>query len=297
MIVKSGKCPDLKNSRLSWGARGMLAYLLSKPQSWEPRNYDLFQQTDDSEYTNKKFLKELKEAGHLHREYVSDGRGGLKCNSTIYENPADNPHYVPKTILTLKEAPDTLVETSPSETAEQLPLIEQEVEVQADFTLVDLSPDDNPGDIVTTSTVSSKHTFTTENKKSAKAGSQANKRGRSKRPTTPEQMLAKEDALYQLFGYFFKRTNLRVPDVARTYGHWLVKVRSWLKAVDGDLSKAKRLIDEAVTWLNERGCIIGSPYSLDKTVNALVAKLDAMQGEVDDKLRAAYAMAQAQAGA
>ncbi|HEX3052228.1 MAG TPA: hypothetical protein VHP83_16330 [Aggregatilineaceae bacterium] len=95
-----GTRESAQNESLSWEARGVLAYLLSKPDDWEivPRN---LQQGcgRDKVYA---ILKELKDAGYLRREYVRSDEG--KFGGVVYRLYEDN---VAPSIAPLPENPDT----------------------------------------------------------------------------------------------------------------------------------------------------------------------------------------------
>lgn len=81
------------DKNLSWEARGVMGYLLSKPDGWQCRNYNLANQTAAGEYVISRILKELKEFGYLYRCRKSDGRGKIKWMTEIYEIPSANPHF------------------------------------------------------------------------------------------------------------------------------------------------------------------------------------------------------------
>ena len=83
----------LQDKSLSWEARGIMAYLLSKPDGWQCRNYDLMNQGPTGEHAIKRILKELRDAGYIHRFKVSGGRGKIEWVTEIYETPELNPHF------------------------------------------------------------------------------------------------------------------------------------------------------------------------------------------------------------
>jgi hypothetical protein len=80
----------LNNKDLTWEARGIMAYLLSKPDGWECRNYDLVNQGPASEHVIRRVIKELQEAGYIHRYRKSYGRGKIEWVTEIYETPELN---------------------------------------------------------------------------------------------------------------------------------------------------------------------------------------------------------------
>lgn len=85
----------LHDNALSWKAKGMLAYLLSKPDNWKVRVTDLIRQSADGEASVRAGLKELQEAGYLivKQERGEDGRW-LPTEYTVFEYPphSDNPN-------------------------------------------------------------------------------------------------------------------------------------------------------------------------------------------------------------
>lgn len=83
----------LNDSGLSWEARGVLAYLLSKPNGWEVRNHDLINQSDAGEHKIKRIIAELKEAGYMRRYRVNSDDGQFTWITDVYESPSMNPDH------------------------------------------------------------------------------------------------------------------------------------------------------------------------------------------------------------
>lgn len=80
-----------QNDRLSWGARGLLAYLLSRPNDWIVRNGDLLKRSPGGREKTRVLVKELEKAGYLRR-YRRQGEGGrFEWVTEIYESPSLNP--------------------------------------------------------------------------------------------------------------------------------------------------------------------------------------------------------------
>ncbi|MEO6390835.1 MAG: hypothetical protein ABIP75_03225, partial [Pyrinomonadaceae bacterium] len=77
----------LRNRELSWGARGLLAYLLSQPDGWEVRNGDLINQSPAGEHAVKSILRELKEHNYLFRFRVKVAGGLFRWISIVSETP------------------------------------------------------------------------------------------------------------------------------------------------------------------------------------------------------------------
>jgi len=55
------------SKNLGWAAKGILWYLLTKPNGWEVRTRDLINQSTDGERIVKSGLKNLEEKGYLVR--------------------------------------------------------------------------------------------------------------------------------------------------------------------------------------------------------------------------------------
>lgn len=76
------------DKRLSWEARGMLGYLLSKPDDWEVRFYDLVaQDTHSGRERTRRILAELGKAGYIRRRRERQPNGTFRWITTVYENP------------------------------------------------------------------------------------------------------------------------------------------------------------------------------------------------------------------
>lgn len=76
---------------LSWEARGMLGYLLSKPNDWAVRTNDLIKRSPAGRKKTQRIINELKERGYMRRFAESDGRGGIRWVTEVYERKALNP--------------------------------------------------------------------------------------------------------------------------------------------------------------------------------------------------------------
>jgi hypothetical protein len=73
------------NKTLSWEARGVLAYLLSKPDGWSIRNKDLYAQGPAGVKKMDRILAELTEARHLVRERFKKPDGKFEWSAIVYE--------------------------------------------------------------------------------------------------------------------------------------------------------------------------------------------------------------------
>jgi hypothetical protein len=79
------------DSRLSWEARGLMGYLLSKPDNWQVRVYDLVRNGPAGAHKIGRVLRELERAGYLTRERISRRDGRFDWLTTVYESPSSNP--------------------------------------------------------------------------------------------------------------------------------------------------------------------------------------------------------------
>ena len=77
-----------ENNALSWKAKGLLGYLLSKPDNWTVLVADIIKQSTDGRDAVYSGIKELRQAGYVHKEYIRDDKGRmLGCEYIVYELP------------------------------------------------------------------------------------------------------------------------------------------------------------------------------------------------------------------
>lgn len=67
----------LENAVLSWRAKGLLAYLLTKPDNWVVVMTDLIVRSKDKRQSTQKAFHELRDAGHATLEVVRNERGQI----------------------------------------------------------------------------------------------------------------------------------------------------------------------------------------------------------------------------
>jgi hypothetical protein len=116
---------------LSFKAKGLLTYLLSKPDDWKVIHRELMKVSSDGDASVRSALKELEAAGYVHRRRITDSSTGLvlRWEIIVYETPelarnlstdpdGDNPHVdgpivdqpqVEKSVLLMNEVNETVV--------------------------------------------------------------------------------------------------------------------------------------------------------------------------------------------
>lgn len=77
----------VENPKLSWKAKGLLAYLLSRPDDWTVRFRDLAKRAPDGAHTVRMAMKELRTAGHVTVETVREAGRITKWIYHIHEVP------------------------------------------------------------------------------------------------------------------------------------------------------------------------------------------------------------------
>ncbi len=80
------------DGRLSWAARGMLAYLLSRPDTWQVRVTDLQRRGHLGRDGTYKLINELCSAGYMEFRRTRDHRGRMRGGSYIVRE-IPNPPY------------------------------------------------------------------------------------------------------------------------------------------------------------------------------------------------------------
>jgi hypothetical protein len=82
----------VEDTRLSWAARGLLAYLLSRPDDWKVLVNDLKKRGNLGRDGIYALLRELRSAGYVRFERHRDGRGRMRGGTYIVsEVPAPVP--------------------------------------------------------------------------------------------------------------------------------------------------------------------------------------------------------------
>ncbi|MEK4115595.1 helix-turn-helix domain-containing protein [Paenibacillus sp. FSL W8-0919] len=100
----------LSDERLSWKAKGLLAYLLSKPSNWRVFTSDLVKRSKDGRDAVYSAIKELESCGYVERRQTRDESQKITGMETvIYERPIiDDPGPdSPQTEIPYVEKPQT----------------------------------------------------------------------------------------------------------------------------------------------------------------------------------------------
>lgn len=80
------------NKNLSFKAKGILTYCLSRPDGWEVNIQDLVNHSTDGAYAIRTGIKELREAHHIAYSQIRDENGHIaKWVLEVYEIPYDFP--------------------------------------------------------------------------------------------------------------------------------------------------------------------------------------------------------------
>ncbi len=88
------------DTRLSWAARGMLVYLLSRPDNWQVRVKDLQRRGNLGRDGTYKLINDLRSTGYVEFQQGRDAGGRIRGGSYIVRETPNPPH---------PESPDTAV--------------------------------------------------------------------------------------------------------------------------------------------------------------------------------------------
>ncbi|MBE7320242.1 DnaD domain protein [Staphylococcus epidermidis] len=78
----------IQDSNLSWKAKGLLLYLLSRPDDWQIYETELIKHTCDGLSSLKSGIKELEKTGYIERKRKRDDKGRLKeYEYEVFEQP------------------------------------------------------------------------------------------------------------------------------------------------------------------------------------------------------------------
>jgi hypothetical protein len=81
----------LKNATLSWKAKGLLTFLLSRPNNWKIKLKEVVTHSSDKEHSTYGALRELKAAGYIRYERIRDASGAFMVGSCGYYDVFETP--------------------------------------------------------------------------------------------------------------------------------------------------------------------------------------------------------------
>lgn len=97
----------IEDTRLSWAARGLLGYLLSRPDDWKVLINDLRKRGDLGRDGVYRLLKELRVAGYVRFVRARDKQGRIRGGTYFVQEIAASPHpALPDTVEPDTAAPD-----------------------------------------------------------------------------------------------------------------------------------------------------------------------------------------------
>ncbi len=86
----------LKDRRLSFKSKGLLSVIFSLPPDWKYTLTGFAKIAADGVESVKSTVKELEKYGYVSRRQTRDERGRMSVNEyLVYENPRENPDYIP----------------------------------------------------------------------------------------------------------------------------------------------------------------------------------------------------------
>lgn len=81
----------VEDDKLSWRAKGLWLYLMSRPDGWQVYEHDLMNKGTEGRDAIKTALKELETVGYIHRTRKRNKKGQLSSYEyEVYENPVEN---------------------------------------------------------------------------------------------------------------------------------------------------------------------------------------------------------------
>ncbi len=107
----------VEDTRLSWAARGLLAYLLSRPDDWRVLINDLRKRGDLQRDGVYKLLRELRDTGYVRFQRARDAQGRIRGGTYLVQEIPTPPHpdlpdtAEPDTVLQAPVKPEALPKT------------------------------------------------------------------------------------------------------------------------------------------------------------------------------------------
>lgn len=79
------------DKKLSWEARGLMGYLLSKPNDWQVNQTDIEKQGTAGREKVRRMLAELRKYGYMNRIRITVEHNKFDWITEVYESPSQNP--------------------------------------------------------------------------------------------------------------------------------------------------------------------------------------------------------------
>ena len=86
----------IEDQSLTWKARGILIYLLSKPDHWRTTAAYLASQSPEGIHSVRAALQQLERAGYVRRIKKQNSRGQWSTYTVIFDRPQPVDNYVEK---------------------------------------------------------------------------------------------------------------------------------------------------------------------------------------------------------
>jgi len=83
----------LQDDSLTWGARGILAYLLSRPNNWTMSKVDLVRQSPDGRVKVDNYIKELVRKQYLKRVRITGLDNKFSWETHVWDTPQKGLNY------------------------------------------------------------------------------------------------------------------------------------------------------------------------------------------------------------
>jgi hypothetical protein len=86
----------IEDKRLTWKARGLLVFLLSKPDHWRTTSAYLASQSPEGVHAVRSGLSQLEQAGYIRRIRKQNSRGQWSTYTVVFDRPQPVDNYVDK---------------------------------------------------------------------------------------------------------------------------------------------------------------------------------------------------------
>lgn len=238
----------IEDTRLSWEARAVLIYLISKPNGWETRVDDLMARGDAGRDKVHRILRELVDAGYMTRNRRQHDESGRWITVTsVFEDPESNPNR-PKPAESTVNGFAVHGETVDGKTVNGKPV----------------------------RIVSTEGKETEGNKDGSSPADESVSGGRPDKPKTERQLRDEKRSALEV--HFHEQTGLEMPrratDKDRRAGAemWWNPLSRILDLVGWDLDRATAEVDATLNHMYAEELTVASPKSIVAVTEARIAK-------------------------